>query len=311
MIGLRLLASIPLLIVCTGLVFFLEGLIPGNAASSLLGPLATPQAIHNLEVQLGLNQSVWVQYWHWLDSALHGNLGNSYTTRQPVTAILNPRVPVTLSLVFCSTFVATIIGVSLGIFSAVRGRRMGKVVDVLSVVGLVLPSFWLAIVLVFIFSVDLHVLPAIGYTSFLVSPFGWARTLILPVAALSIGQMTLIAKQTRDQMIEVLNSKFILSLRANGVTERSIVFRHALRNAAIPVVTVIGATGIGALGAVIFVETIFAQPGLGAELVSAANNFDIPTILGLAVYFTLIVIVINLLVDISYAALNPRARSSR
>jgi peptide/nickel transport system permease protein len=311
LIASRLLMSVALLWVVSTITFFLQALIPGNAAVEILGGQATPAAIHALEVQLKLNQPVYVQYWHWLTNAVHGNLGTSLVSGEPVAHQLNSALPITLSVVIGATIAGIIIGVPLGVLSATKGRRAAKTIDVLSVFGLAVPNFFLALILVSIFSVALSLFPATGYVPFTSSPAQWARALVLPVTALGVGGATLIAKQTRDQMMDVMSRSFIMNLRANGLPTRSIVFRHAARNAAIPVVTVIGLTFVGALGGAVFVEKLFVLPGLGSALVNATSLHDLPMVQGIAVYLTLIVIVVNLLIDLCYGWLNPKVRTTR
>lgn len=306
----RIALSAGLLFVVSALTFFLQALIPGSTAQSILGAYATKSEVAQLNHRLGLNQPIYVQYWHWLEGAVHGNLGTSYATGQSVTAAIDSRLPVTLSLVIGAVLLAVIVGLGFGIASALGGRRRARVVDVASILGLSVPNFWLAVILVAVFASGLRLLPATGYVSFPSSPARWADSLVLPVVALGIGGVTLIAKQTRDQMLEVLDSKFILSLRANGVSPTSVVMRHAARNAAIPVVTVIALTLIGAIGASVFIEEVFALPGLGTGLVAAVDAHDLPMVQGIAVYYTLIVIAVNLLTDLSYAWLSPRIRRS-
>lgn len=304
----RLAMSVVLLWVVSTITFFLQALIPGNAAVAILGGQATPSALHALEVQLKLNQPIYEQYWRWLTHAVRGDFGTSLISGGSVTQQLNSALPITLSVVIGATIVAVVVGMSLGVLSATRGRRVAKAVDVLSIFGLAVPNFFLALVLVALFSVTLSIFPATGYVTFFSSPAGWARALVLPVIALGVGGATLIAKQTRDQMMEVMARGFITNLRANGVSSRSILFRHAGRNAAIPVVTVVGLTFVGALGGTVFVEKLFVLPGLGAALVNATDLHDLPMVQGISVYFTLIVIVVNLLIDLCYGWLNPKVR---
>jgi len=302
--------SAVLLWVVSTITFVLQALIPGDAAVEILGGEASPEAIHALQNQLGLNKPIYSQYWDWLTKAVHGNLGTSLVTGKPVAHELNAKLPITLSVVIGATVVAVLIGVSLGILSATRGPRVARTVDAASAFGLAVPHFWLALILVEAFAVTLRVFPATGYVPFTSSPVEWGRSLVLPVIALGVGGATLVAKQTRDQMMEVMSRGFIMNLRANGLSERSIVFRHAARNAAIPVVTVVGLIFIGALGGTVFVETVFVLPGLGAAVVNATNFHDLPVVQGIAVYFTLIVIAANLCIDLSYGWLNPKVRKT-
>jgi peptide/nickel transport system permease protein len=218
------------------------------------------------------------------------------------------RLGVTLSLIVVTTLVAAVVGIVLGVLGAVRGGVLGKLVDVLSLVGFALPAFWFGLVLVTVFAVSIRLLPATGYTAFASSPSAWLHTIILPVIALAVQPIAVIAKQTRDGMSDTLRKDFVHSLRANGASEFSVLFRHGLRNAAIPVVTVVGLMFVGLLNATVLVETVFAMPGLGGLAVQSSMQHDLPVIQGLAVAFTVIVVLVNLLVDLAYGWLNPKVR---
>ena len=306
----RLALSVPLVLVVSMLVFILEALTPGNAARSILGSGGTEAQYQALRRQLGLNQPLVVQYWHYIDNVFHGNFGSSLLTGQAVTTLLNQRLPVTLSLIILSTLLAAVAGILLGTVSAIRGGVIGKIVDALSMAGLALPSFWLGLVLVVLFAEDLQWFPATGYTALDVSVTAWLRSLVLPVIALGMAGIAGIAKTTRESMLDVLSRDFIRTLRAAGVPERSIIWKHALRNAAIPVLSITSLIFIGALSGTVFVETVFVLPGLGSLVVTAVNNHEIAEIEGVAIYFTLIVVAVNLIVDIGYGWLNPKVRTS-
>jgi peptide/nickel transport system permease protein len=307
----RLALSVVLIVLVPSITFFLEAITPGNVASLLLGTNATQQEVQQLSARLGLSLPLYDQYWHWLTQLFTGNLGTSYLNGQQVSAMIGQRLPVTLSILVGSLILASVLGVGLGVVSATRGRAIARTVDVGSVIGIAAPSFWIAIALVLIFAVRLRLLPAIGYVAINASPEQWLRSLILPWIALGLGLMTFIAKQTRDQMLSVLNRDFIRTLRANGVSERSVIFRHALRNAGIPVVTMIGLSFVGALSGAVFVEQVFVLPGLGSALVLAATTHDLPVLEGVSVVFTIMVVVVSLVTDLLYAALDPRIRSVR
>lgn len=307
-LSIRLVMSVVLVFAVTAISFFFEALIPGNAAGSILGPEATPSEVHRLSVQLGLDQPAYERYFHWLGGLFRGDLGTSYATGQPVSSLLPQQLPVTLAIVVGSTLVAVLLGVGLGVLSALRPGRLGRFVDALSALGMALPNFWLALVLVELFAVLTPVFPATGYVSPGTSPGLWLRSLVLPVLALGLHTITLIAQQTSEQMSETLQQGFVQTLRANGASHRSIVFRHALRNAAIPIVTVVGIAFVGLLGGTVFIERVFSLPGLGSGLTTATNTHDLPVVQGISLYFILIVIAVNFLTDLTYTWLNPRAR---
>jgi peptide/nickel transport system permease protein len=304
----RLAMSVVVVFAVSLLTFLLEALVPGDAARTILGQNYTPQAYAQLRAQLGLDRPLLVQYWDWLVGALHGNLGVSPISGLDVGSQVVARLGVTLSLIVVTTLVAAVVGIVLGVLGAVRGGVLGKLVDVLSLVGFALPAFWFGLVLVTVFAVSIRLLPATGYTAFASSPSAWLHTIILPVIALAVQPIAVIAKQTRDGMSDTLRKDFVHSLRANGASEFSVLFRHGLRNAAIPVVTVVGLMFVGLLNATVLVETVFAMPGLGGLAVQSSMQHDLPVIQGLAVAFTVIVVLVNLLVDLAYGWLNPKVR---
>jgi len=304
----RLLISLPLLFFVTILTFFLISLIPGDPTLVILGQNRPPEEYQRLREQLGLTKPVLVQYSDWLTTLTRGSLGVSIYNNEPVVSVLNNRLGVTLSLVVLTTIVSGVIGIALGILGSVRQGLLARIIDLLSLLGLALPNFWVALVLVAIFAIGLGWLPAIGYIRLGESLFGWLRSVILPVAVLAAPAIGLIAQQTRNAMLEVLESPFIRTLRAGGVSRNSLIYRHALRNASIPIITVIGLTFIGLLGGTVIVETIFALPGLGGYAVEATMRHDLPMIQGVVLYFTVIVIIVNIIVDLSYAYLNPKVR---
>jgi peptide/nickel transport system permease protein len=310
-IGRRLWLSVPLLFGVSILTFVLESLTPGNPAAAILGTQATPETTAALSRQLGLNQPIYDQYWHWLERVLHGDLGRSILTQEPVTSLLDSRLSVTLSLIIGTVLVSSVLGIALGVASALRGGFLGRAVDALSLTGLAVPNFWLGYLLVLAFAIAWPIFPATGYVAIGDSSVDWLRSLVLPVFALSVGGISIIAKQTRDAMLDVLQREFIRALRARGVSQRSIVFKHALRNALPNVVTLIGLFVVSLLLGTTLIESVFALPGLGSEVVLATSQHDLPVIEGVALYFTLIVVVVFILVDSICAWLDPKVRLGR
>lgn len=300
-------SSVALLFTVTVLTFLLTALAPGDAAKAMLAGNTsyTPEQYQQLRHQLGLDQPLPVQYWHWLRGLLHGDLGADLFSGQPITQILGNRLGPSLALIVAAVVVSTVAGVGLGVYSAARGGPVARFLDGLSLLGLALPNFWLALVLVDLLAVRTHVFPATGYTTFAQSPAGWVRGLTLPVLAVSIGGSAVVARQTREAMADVLAAEFITALRARGLPLRSVLLRHALRNAAIPVVTVVGLIFISLLGGAVIVESVFSIPGLGQLAVGASSSHNLPVIEGVAFAFTVIVIAVNLLVEAAYRVLNP------
>lgn len=304
----RLAMSLPLLFVVTFLTFFLNSLAPGDLARTMMQGEGTEEQYLALRQELGLDQPMVLQYGRWLGRALQGDLGVSFFTKEPVVGLLNGRIGVSLSLMAGVLIVCVAAGLALGVLSALRGGWVGRFIDTLSLGGLIFPSFWVALVFIAVFAVWLKWLPATGYTPFLQAPGAWLLGLVLPVMSVAMQPITTVAKQTRDAMKDVLGRDFIRSLRASGLPERSVIWRHALRNAALPVVTVLGLVMVGAISGTVFVERVFVLPGLGSLAVTAALTNDIAVLQGATLYFTLMTIAINLLVDLSYGWLNPKVR---
>jgi len=305
--------STTLLFAVTVLTFVLSALAPGDAAKAILSGQTTsytPQQYQQLRHELGIDQPLPVQYWHWLSGLLHGNLGTDLFSGQPITQALNGRLGASLSIIVGTVLVSALAGIAVGVFSAVRRGLAGKLASGVSLVGLAAPNFWLALVLVELLAVQSPLFPATGYVAFGDDPMQWLRSLALPVLALSASGAAFIARQTRDAMADVLARDFIVALRAHGLPLRSIVFKHALRNAAIPVVTLLGLMFVSLLGGTVLIESVFAIPGLGQQAVAASSTHNLPMIEGIAFYFTVIVVIVNLLVDLSYGWLNPTVRTS-
>ncbi|MFC0531660.1 ABC transporter permease [Phytohabitans kaempferiae] len=306
----RVLLSVPLIFAVSILTFVLQELAPGDTAQTILGDNYTEESYDYLRHRLGLDQPMHERYLDWLAGALRGDLGVSAISGLDVGHQIAARMGVTVSLAVAATTVSAIVGVALGVVSAVRGGLLGRAVDVLSLIGFATPAFWLGLVLVSVFAVEWRILPATGYVPLTTSVGGWLASLVLPVAALTSSAVATIAKQTRDGMLSALSRDFVHTLRANGATEASIIFRHALRNAAIPVVTVIGLLFVGLMTGVVVIEVTFGMPGLGSLALTAITRHDLPMVQGIVIAFTLIVVVGNLLVDLTYGWLNPKARVS-
>lgn len=306
----RILGSLLLLIVVPAITFFVQGIAPSNVARGVLGMDATDAMIADFNHKLGLDQPIVIRYFRWLGDAITGDLGQSYTNNQAVQQILAPRLGVSLSLIFGALIVFTIVGILIGVLSATRGRVVGRVVDVVSTIGIAVPNFWLAVLLVALFAVELSIFPATGYVFFSDSPYWFFMSLVLPVVALSFAGITAVAKQTRDQMLVAIQSPWARTLRANGASELSIIYKHALRNAAAPVITVIGTIFVGSLSGSVVVEAIFVLPGLGSQSLAAALQADLPVVQGIAVYFTIIVVIVNVSIDVATTILNPKVREA-
>jgi peptide/nickel transport system permease protein len=302
----RVAFAIPVVFVMTFLTFFLASLIPGNVALVLLGQSATAESVQELTKQLGLDQPVFAQYADWVARALRGDLGTSIYTGEPVSRIVGQRFWPTFSLTVLATIVSAVVGISLGLFAAIRGGALSRLLDTLGMFGIAIPGFWIALLLIVVFSGHLGLLPAIGYVKPSDDPWGWVEHLILPVAALALGGIPLIAKQTRDAFSEALSRDFIRFLQANGVPRRSLLFRHALRYASVPIVSAVAVTFISFFAATATLEIVFAIPGLGAQVATATTNHDLSVLQGVVLAYTIVTVVTILLADIVYSFLNPK-----
>lgn len=301
--------AVPVVFGVSVVTFILTSLVPGDAGRSILGPNASPAQVQAVDRQLGLDRPLPVRYWEWLIHALRGDLGTSITSGVPVSQELASRLWVTLSLIASALVVVAIVGVGLGVVSALRGGWLGRLVDVIAMLGMAVPTFWLALVLVTAFAVRLPIFPATGYTPFSQSPVAWFESLVLPVVTLGLTNAAPVAKQTRDGVLSELGREYVRVLRARGIPERSVIFRHVLRNAAAPIITVLGVVVVLLFGSTVLIETVFVMPGLGSLAVTAASAHDIPTVLGVALVFTVIVMLVNLLLEMAYATLNPKVRA--
>lgn len=305
----RLLLSIPLLFAVTFLTFFLNSLAPTDLARVILGADGTQAQYLELRAKLGLDQSLLAQYGDWVWRVLHGDLGVSYFTNERVLDLLNGRVGVTLSIMAGVLFVVVLVGVSLGVLSAIKGGWLGKLLDAVSLLGLVFPSFFVALVYIVVFAVWLQWFPATGYTTLNQGFVPWAMSLVLPILAVSTYFTSVVAKQTREAMSDVMRRDFIRALRASGISEWRVVLVHGLRNASLPVVTNLGLIMVTATASAVFVERAFVLPGLGSLAVGAADQADVQLMLGCTLYFALLSVAINLVVDLSYGFLNPKVRA--
>lgn len=305
----RLVMGLVLLFVVTALTFVMVTLTPGDAALAILGNEATPEAYARLRHEMGLDLPLHEQYGNWVVGAISGDFGGSLYTGESVTHTINGRLPVTLSLMLGALLVSLTVGVGLGLFSAIRGGAAGRVVDALALGGFAVPSFWLGAILISLFAVNIELFPATGYVPFNESPVEWLRSLILPVIALSLHGIAAIAKQTREATLDALGSEYVRMAWANGISPSSIFFRHVLKNASVRVVTILGVQMVSLLGGTVIVESVFALPGLGSLAVGATIQHDLPVVQGLVIYFTVIVVVVNIVIDLAYTALNPKVRA--
>jgi len=285
------------------LVFVILRVLPGDPARMLLPDGAPESAVAELNRQLGLREPLFVQYGLFLRSVAHGDFGQSFQYRAPALRVVLERLPATVQLTVAAMLVTIAAGVSLGIFTAVRrGTRYDVAGTVLAVLGQSLPNFWLGIMLILLFGVALRWLPTSGFA-------GWT-SLVLPAVTLAAFPTALVARLTRSSMLEILNRDYIRTGRAKGLAERSVVLRHALRNAAIPVLTVIGLQIGALLGGAVITESVFAWPGMGKLIVDAIFFRDFPVVQTVLILSATVFVGINLLVDLLYTIIDPRIRYS-
>lgn len=318
----RTLLFVPMLAGVLVVAFALLQLVPGDPVAVLLGDQATPEQIAQMRRDLGLDQPLPVQFLDYIGNVLRGDLGVSIFKNEPVLSLILERLPATLELAFGAILVSVVLGIPLGVVAAMR---QGTVIDLMALVfaqlGVALTVFWLAILLMYVFAVQLNWLPAIGRGEPLVSAFGMLifegrpgpllnslSYLILPSIAMGLQGAAMICRLVRASMLEVLNSHFVRTARAKGVSERRVVWRHALSNALLPVVTMIGLQFGNLLSGAVLVEGIFGWPGLGQLTVGAISQRDFPLVQGITLSFAVLVGIINLITDLAYAYIDPRIR---
>ena len=299
----RLLYMIPVLLGVAFLVFTILSLTPGDPGSIILGITAKPEDIAALNAQFGYDKPFLVRFVNYIgDILLHFDLGTSYATRQPVIDSILARFPNTLVLAVLSMCLSSILGISMGIFSAVRQYSvMDHVVVVVALVFASMPGFWLGLMLLILFSLRLGWLPSFGAASF--------RHFILPTITVAMPSAAGLLRLTRSTMLETIRKEYIRTARAKGASNRRVIWKHALRNALLPVVTTLG-TGFGAsLGGAIIAETVFAMPGMGTLMTTAIRQKDVPTVMSATLFLAVLFSLIILLVDILYAFIDPRIKS--
>ena len=302
----RLLLTIPVLFAMSVFVFLIIRLVPGDPVRTMLGFRATDANVAQIREQLGLNESLLSQYLHWLGGVLQGDFGTDFISKAPLRELLAQRVPVTLELTLLAMTLAVIVGVPLGVKAATGSRWVRRLTDGFVVAGVSIPDFWLGIMLVLLFAGTLSVLPPSGYVPFTEDPVQNLRYMALPVLTLAVGETAYILRTTRGAMESVMGQPFVAFLHAKGVSRRRIVHRHALRNAATPVITVIGIQFGVLLGGAIVIETLFALPGVGRLLVTAINQRNYPVVqAGVLVVATLFILV-SLITDLVIGWIDPR-----
>ncbi len=305
----RLLATIPVMAVVALFVFSLLYLSPGDPAAVIAGDIATEADIARIRAQLGLDQSFMVRFGGWTWGLLHGDLGTSIFTGLPVATLIGQRIEPTLALTVCTLIIAVGLAVPLGVLAAARaGGWIDRSVMALSVLGFSVPVFVIAYGLILLFAVELEWLPVQGYRSLKEGLLPFLRHMVLPSVALGIVYMALIARITRATMLDVLAQDYVRTATAKGLAHNTVLTRHALKNAAVPIITIIGIGVAALIGGVVVTETVFAIPGLGRLTVDAILRRDYPIIQGVTLLFSAVYVLVNLVVDLSYSLFDPRIR---
>lgn len=305
----RLWSLIPVMFVVATLVFFLVHLTPGDPASVILGPDAPQEAITELRARLGLDKPLPVQFVRWFGQVLQGNLGESIFLRRPVTQAIFERLEPTLLLAGMATMFAIVAGIPTGVLAAVyRNTWLDRVFMGISIFGMSMPNFWLALNLIFIFALTLSFLPVSGYVPLREDPLLTLRFLLLPSFSLGFPQSALIARMTRGSMLDVLSQDYVKTARAKGLSEQLVIYKHALKNTMITVITVIGIVLAVTLSGSVVIETIFGLPGIGRLIINSVLRRDYPVIQGTVLFIAASYVLVNLIIDLLYVYLDPRIK---
>ncbi len=306
----RLIIGLITLLVASIVVFSIMEILPGDPARIMLGMNATPEALGTLREQMGLNVPLLERYVNWIAGMAVGDFGNSYTYRSPVIDLIAERAVVSLPLAVISLVLSTAIAIPVGIFAAARRGRLGDTVSMgTAQVGVAIPNFWFALLLIYVFAVWLRLVPAGGFPGWASGIWPGLKALILPAIALALPQAAILARVTRSAMLEVLGEDYIRTARAKGMPRRYVLWRHALRNAMIPVLTILGLQFAFLLAGTIIIENVFYLPGLGRLVFQAITQRDLIVVEGVVMLLVASVVLVNILVDIAYAMVDPRLRA--
>jgi peptide/nickel transport system permease protein len=307
----RLVWCIPVLFGASVLIFVLLRFLPGDVVDIIIGTegAATPEVRATIRRMFGLDQPIYVQYFVWIGAVLRGDLGSSLRTSEPVAGILISRLPITIELAFLSVVISVVMAVPLGVLAAVRRGGPAEIAArLVGLIGLSLPNFWLATMLILMASLYFNWLPSLIYVSPLANPIENLKQMAMPAFSLALALMAIVLRMTRSAMLEVLGQDYVRTARAKGLGERLVLMRHALKNALIPVVTVVGVQMGTLFGGTVVIEQIFGLPGMGWTFVNGIYQRDYPTVQGAVLMLATSFVVINLLVDLTYAYLDPRIR---
>ena len=308
----RLAAVIPVLFIVSIFTFLLIHLIPGDPIAAMLGPSATKAEYQALKKELGLDKPLLVQYLNWLNRIAHGDMGKSISNERPVLEIILSRFPVTFVIAILASIISILIAIPLGVVAALkRNTHLDFIAMFVAFLGISVPSFWLGLMLIYLFAVNLGWLPAIGYVPLSENFFQGVRFLILPAASMGLILAAVVTRMVRSSMLEVLSQEYIVTARSKGLRQTTILITHALKNALIPVITVIGFNFGYLLGSTVVIEQVFTLPGIGSMVITAVLGRDYPVLQGAILFITFFYLMINLIVDILYGFLDPRIRYSQ
>jgi peptide/nickel transport system permease protein len=307
----RFITLIATLLGASIVVFGVLEILPGNAAQMLMGPDAAPEAVQALAIKLGLNHPALERYWHWITGLLVGDLGQSYAYSTPVLDLIRERLALTVPLALLAMAFTTVLALLVGVTAAARHNKLGDVgLMSLTQVGIAIPNFWFAILLILLFSVKLQWFSAGGFDGWGDGVFQGLKSLLLPALSLAVVQAAILARFTRSAVLEVMREDFVRTARAKGVSQRAALWTHVLRNALIPVVTVMGMQFSELLAGTIVVENVFYLPGLGRLIFQAIGNRDLIVVRNCVMFLAAMVVIVNFVVDILYAVIDPRIKAS-
>ncbi len=307
----RLITLVATLVGASIVVFLVLEILPGNAAQILMGPDASPEAVQALAIKLGIDRPAVERYWHWVGGMLTGNLGLSYAYSTPVSEIVLERLALTVPLALMAMAITTALALVAGIYAAARHNKLGDVgVMSLSQIGIAIPNFWFAILLILLFSVHLGWFSAGGFPGWDEGILAGVKALLLPAIALAVVQSAILARITRSAVLEVLREDFVRTARAKGASRRQTMWGHVLRNAMIPVITVMGLQFAELLAGTIVVENVFYLPGLGRLIFQSISNRDLIVVRNCVMLLAAMVVIVNFLVDLLYAVIDPRVKAS-
>lgn len=306
----KLVTTLFTLLLVSLIIFLIFNVLPGNPATAILGPDADIQQIRVLEEQLGVNQPLYTRYFDWISGIFRGDLGTSYRYREPVAQIIADRLPVTLSLTLYSLIITVIIAIPIGIFiSRYEGRAVSTIANTISQLGISIPSFWLAFVLILVFAVNLGWFPTFGYKDLSEGLVEHLKSMFLPSVSIAISNIAVVIRYLSNSVADQLNKDYVTTAVVKGASDNRVMYGHVLKNASLPVITVFGLMVADTLGGSIIVENVFALPGIGSLLNSSVQSRDFPLIQSLVLFLSIIIVLANFAVDMLYQVIDPRIKS--